>query len=365
MNEDLKALRNIVKHLKRLAMEYKVSNKRELEAILCHGKVYGGFIESSHYEMPSTFMVWIFLPEEFMGKYIPANKQRIIEEKILSDLKNVVNYEIENLRFDVSDESDEKSKSAILINSEYKLLNNNLDNWKPGLRVFISHLNADKSIAHEFSIQLQKWGISSFVAHNDLIPFKRWLDELLKRLSTTQVVVALITSDKFNNNFWTNQEIGFAYARNIEILPVKFSTADPTGFIASIQAWSDKNNDAKTIAEKIFKHFAVQAKYNDYLRAGLIYQFNNPNSSEDAIEIFNNLENFLTNLSEDEEEKILKSINENKYLSFSNCASAYSKFTLYLSQATGKEFMIHNEKIIAMSIPDETQDSSDPDDIPF
>lgn len=48
--------------------------------------------------------------------------------------------------------------------------------WMPGyFRLFISHLSVDKKKASQLQQALKRFGISGFVAHEDIEPTKEWL----------------------------------------------------------------------------------------------------------------------------------------------------------------------------------------------
>ncbi len=53
------------------------------------------------------------------------------------------------------------------------------DFWDDGMfRLFISHLAANKKTAANLQDALREFGISSFVAHNDIMPTTEWEDQM-------------------------------------------------------------------------------------------------------------------------------------------------------------------------------------------
>lgn len=102
------------------------------------------------------------------------------------------------------------------------------------IKVFISHRDTYKIHAHNIKKLLERIGISSFVAHDDISPTEEWQKEILIALQSMDIFLAYISNDFFAS-FWTNQEVGFALGRNIPILPFKVNM-DPNGFISNIQA---------------------------------------------------------------------------------------------------------------------------------
>lgn len=124
------------------------------------------------------------------------------------------------------------------------------------LKVFISHLSKDKIKASRLSDELNKYNISSFVAHEDIEPNEEWLKCIEQALMTMDVLIALVT-EEFDKSKWTAQEIGFALGRNIPVISIK-NGMDPFGFFGQKQAIpgtgrkvSEITKDIITILEKI------------------------------------------------------------------------------------------------------------------
>src|SRR5579862_5516118 len=113
--------------------------------------------------------------------------------------------------------------------------------WGKGYRVFLSHKAEVKHKAAELKDAIAPFGATCFVAHADIKPTREWQDEIENALRTMDAFVALLT-EKFHKSKWTDQEVGFAIARGVPIIPVKLGT-DPYGFIGKFQAlacdWDD------------------------------------------------------------------------------------------------------------------------------
>ena len=58
-------------------------------------------------------------------------------------------------------------------------------------RIFISHVATYKKQARELKIAFKKFCATSFVAHEDIEPTKKWLDEIQSALSSMDSLVAL------------------------------------------------------------------------------------------------------------------------------------------------------------------------------
>ncbi len=99
---------------------------------------------------------------------------------------------------------------------------------------FISHISEHKALAKDISDALGKYNIKGFVAHEDIEPTKEWQEEIGKFLNKMDFFISLHTKG-FSQRSWCQQEIGFAVAKEVEIISIKFEE-DPTGFIGKYQA---------------------------------------------------------------------------------------------------------------------------------
>jgi TIR domain-containing protein len=125
------------------------------------------------------------------------------------------------------------------------------DFWRPGhLRLFISHLATFRADAAAIQADLQKFQISSFVAHNDIEPTTEWQNEIEAALATSDAMVVLLRKG-FHKSNWTDQEIGYAMGRKILIITVRFEE-DPYGFIGRFQALNGNGKESRLLASEIF-----------------------------------------------------------------------------------------------------------------
>jgi hypothetical protein len=82
--------------------------------------------------------------------------------------------------------------------------------WRKGmLRLFVAHLAVHRDFAAELQEALLEFGVSCFVAHNDIEPTQEWQTQIETALATCDALVALLHQD-FHVSNWTDQEIGFA-----------------------------------------------------------------------------------------------------------------------------------------------------------
>ena len=123
--------------------------------------------------------------------------------------------------------------------------------WEPNhFRIFISHLAAHRDVAGDIKNALLPYGISAFVAHDDIEPTTEWLRVIRSALATCHWMLVLLHPG-FRESEWADQEVGYAICRNLVIMPVKYE-GDPHGFMRGIQALDGRSKSTKTIAESIF-----------------------------------------------------------------------------------------------------------------
>lgn len=123
--------------------------------------------------------------------------------------------------------------------------------WKVGYyKVFISHLSKYKSSASNLKLMLEPYGISAFVAHEDIKPTKEWEVEIEKALFSMNALCAILTPD-FNKSSWCDQECGYAFGKNVLTIPIDKGQL-PYGMFGKIQAIKSDGKNANQIAEDVF-----------------------------------------------------------------------------------------------------------------
>ena len=233
--------KKINNYIRRLLIEYKktnvalfdILNKLEKKDIKIQTKSEEDFGEEYFYH------TLIFsLPEGCFKNSIPLSKEQTFTEKIKKDLNQVKiesNEFISEIKLELKSEN---NSEPIDFNSylKTKIVPKDITFWKPDcLRTFISHSSKNYEIANILKNQFINFGISGFVAHKDIEPAKKWIEEIRTALKSMEVMLLLVTEDSCKS-WWVNQEIGFALSQNIPIIPVKLDQHDPKGFISEIQA---------------------------------------------------------------------------------------------------------------------------------
>lgn len=100
-------------------------------------------------------------------------------------------------------------------------------------KLFLSHVSAHRVTVGELSTALSIYGISAFVAHDNIEPSLEWRNEIEIALRSMDALAALVTSE-FHASLWTDQEVGWAFGRGVLALPVMLG-ATPYGFLGKFQ----------------------------------------------------------------------------------------------------------------------------------
>jgi hypothetical protein len=144
--------------------------------------------------------------------------------------------------------------------------------WKGGyLRLFLSHISQYKVQASGLKDALAKWGVSAFVAHDDIEPTLEWQSEISLALRSMHALAALITLD-FHGSNWTDQEVGWALGRGIPVMPVRLG-ADPYGFAAKIQAIPGSLDNPVALADNIVQALLRNGQTRGHIRRALVEAF--------------------------------------------------------------------------------------------
>jgi hypothetical protein len=125
-----------------------------------------------------------------------------------------------------------------------------LDIWPPNrIRLFMSHVSADKAYVGAVAEELDSTTFACFVAHEEIRPSLRWQEIIESALDTCNVLVALV-SETFQASDWCDQEVGWALGRGLVVVPVNLA-AQPYGFFGSFQAIQVRERPATEIAREI------------------------------------------------------------------------------------------------------------------
>ena len=154
--------------------------------------------------------------------------------------------------------------------------------WLAGhFKLFVSHVAGVKEKASLLQKQLLSYGISAFVAHEDIEPTDEWEEEILKALFSMDALVAIITPD-FKASLWTDQEVGVALGRDVLVIPIRRED-DPHGFMAKYQGLQGIGKSVSQVADGVFAILATNPKTKLALSRALIDLFLFATSAADGL----------------------------------------------------------------------------------
>ena len=172
--------------------------------------------------------------------------------------------------------------------------------WHKGyFRLFVSHLAEHRRVAAEVQDRLLALGISSFVAHNDIEPTREWQDEIELALATCDGMLVLLHPG-FHQSQWTDQEIGYAMARQVLIVAARIGT-DPYGFIGRFQGMNGNGKTAVAIADELFGILREHAKTRRRMAEAIVALFCQSNSFRDAknnVDLLEEIDDWNSSLSD-------------------------------------------------------------------
>ncbi|NGQ96599.1 toll/interleukin-1 receptor domain-containing protein [Brevibacillus sp. SYP-B805] len=183
-------------------------------------------------------------------------------------LKNVDNIKI----LKIADELGIDHPFSVELSIESSTVQEIPDFWKRGyFKLFLSHLASFKEQTAKLQKSLLKYGISAFVAHEDIEPTREWLEEIEKALFTMDALVAILTPG-FNESKWTDQEIGIAMGRNVLVIPIR-KGMDPYGFFGKYQGFQGEGKTIAEVAHAIFKILITHNKTKEKMMAIIVDLF--------------------------------------------------------------------------------------------
>ena len=153
--------------------------------------------------------------------------------------------------------------------------------WRKRMfRLFVTHLATEKVLAAQLQEALLGYGISGFVAHNDIEPTLEWQTQIETALATADSLVALL-HPAFHASNWTDQEIGFAMGRGLPVFAVRFGQ-DPYGFIGRFQGFVGGGKSPELLARELFDAYRKNKQSQKRMGEVLLSLFEDSNSFQTA-----------------------------------------------------------------------------------
>ena len=235
--------KNIERYLSVLSKLYAQDGKRQFQEIIVNARLRVHEAWSSDNWNGGTYghALFLTLPEPL---FLSTIKQKDgIRNQIKEDLNKLHNEQNEFieeifLEMEVAEDHEWRKESGLLVDGKRVVPPDATKRiWgDDGFRVFFSHKSEVKKETSALKDGLRLFGISCFVAHEDIHPTKAWQDEIENALASMDGFVALMT-ENFHDSDWTDQEVGYAVARGVPIIAVRLGK-DPYGFIGKFQALS-------------------------------------------------------------------------------------------------------------------------------
>lgn len=147
-------------------------------------------------------------------------------------------------------------------------------------RIFLSHLAKNKVETSKLKDYLENYGISAFVAHEDIEPTREWQTEIESALSTMDALVALL-SPGFKESNWCDQEVGVAIGRQLPVIAVR-QGLDPYGFIGKYQALQGAGKPPEKLAREIFELLHEIPGVGQKITSALVSQLVNSRSFDES-----------------------------------------------------------------------------------
>lgn len=157
-------------------------------------------------------------------------------------------------------QKDPEKHKKIFVSSAIK----SADFWKDGyIRIFVSHLSSNRERMSTMKLGLANWGISAFIAHEDIEASREWRDEVEAALESMDVLVAVVEPG-FKESDWCVQEVGFALGRKTDIIPLRVGL-DPFGFFGKYQGIQAKGKNPVHVANEIAQTLLKKPQHRNLL----------------------------------------------------------------------------------------------------
>lgn len=153
------------------------------------------------------------------------------------------------------------------------------DFWIDGyLKVFVSHLSSNRTRMSSLKVGLANWGVSAFIAHEDIEASREWRDEVEAGLESMDVLVAVVEPG-FKESDWCVQEVGFALGRKIDIIPLR-AGLDPFGFFGKYQGIPIKGKTPENVAGEITQTLLKKPQHRNKILQSMSKAFATLNSQK-------------------------------------------------------------------------------------
>lgn len=293
----------------------KLKNRNDLAELL--GGALGDVNESNQYGNYLNSVIASYEIYAPIDKYYSLKELKEQDKKIILDLildihpleegaPEIVDFNIRLLK---------EEDSHILSEDSAK------DLPTKSIRVFVSYSTEDKVIAGQIKNSLHEFGLEVFLAHEDISPSLEWQDVILQNLESIDIFVPLLSSN-FIQSSWTDQESGYALAKDKYIIPISLDDTNPYGFIGKYQTLRIATSQVYSGCLLIVKTICSNVKFTEAMINLLIKSFEN-SVSFDMAGIRSHLLSEAKKISKAQLDQIIKAAIENSQIRFSFKAREY------------------------------------------
>ncbi len=264
--------RTIDRHLATLSKLYAQEGKRRLQEIIVNAqtRIHEEWSKDNWNGGTYGHALYLVLPAPLFLSSVKLKND--IQTQIKEDLNKIHNVQSEFIEevfieLEVGEDHEWRKDSGLLLAGKRAVPPDATKRiWgEEGFRVFLSHKVDVKKETAGLKAGLRLFGVSCFVAHEDINPTTAWQDEIENALASMDGLVALMTAN-FHDSDWTDQEVGFAFARGVPIIAVRLGK-DPYGFIGKFQGLSSSwSTAAEDIIKILIKNERMFSSYISALR---------------------------------------------------------------------------------------------------
>lgn len=153
--------------------------------------------------------------------------------------------------------------------------------WQAGyFRLFLSHVSTYKVQASALAAALRSFGVSAFVAHEDIEPATEWEGAIILGLNTMDALAAFLTPG-FKESNWADQEVGISIGRGVLVIPIRLGL-DPYGFIGKYQGFQAVSRQGADLASEMVAILSRHQLTRQKMAHALVTSFSESSSFAEA-----------------------------------------------------------------------------------
>ena len=258
--ESCEFAKHVERYLASLSKLYAAEGKRDLQELVVNSqsRLAIGWDYDNWNGGTYGHAVYLMVPEQVYVRVlrdVEVVRSQIKED--LNKLNNLPNEFVSEVFIEMEDGAigEWRQQSGLLLPATRVVSEKAVSRiWEDGcFRLFLSHRTEVKKETAELKKALRIYGISAFVAHEDIHPTEEWQNEIENALATMDGFIAVMTPD-FHESNWTDQEVGYAFARGVPIIALRMGR-DPYGFIGKFQGLTaDWHGAPAEIAKLLMRH---------------------------------------------------------------------------------------------------------------